>query len=126
MGYRSAFGFGILAAGFVVAAGVSAPVATAADLPPGISCDAYKCTNDTADQHLVRGTVFCDETDTIEPVQFLLSAHDDGRPLFPCNTVAGYSPDGTPHTGHSNNYSMLHVDSAVVHNGPWVNTGSAG
>ncbi|WP_156959610.1 hypothetical protein [Nocardia sp. BMG51109] len=125
MGYRSVFGFGILAAGFIGAAGVSAPVATA-ELPPGFSCDGNRCTNDTDDQYLVNGTVFCHETNTIAPVQFLVSAHGYGRPVVPCYTRTMEGPDGIPRTAPSNNYSQLHVDSAVVHNGPWVNSGSAG
>ncbi|WP_280399418.1 hypothetical protein [Nocardia carnea] len=127
MGYRTVFGFGIIASGFVGALGLSAPVATA-ELPPGITCVQTHCRNDTDDNYVVRGTVTCHEPHTVDPtrpVEFMVTVHNNGRPSPSwCNTER-QGANGHHYSVPSNNYT-LYADGAVVHNAPLVQSGSGG
>ena len=126
MGYRSVFGFGIVA-GFVGAVGLSAPAATA-ELPPGLTCVQTYCSNDTDDNYVVRGTVTCHEPFTVDPtrpVEFMVTVHNDGSPSPSWCTTGRQEANGLQHSIPSNNYT-LYADSAVVHNEPLVQPGSVG
>lgn len=126
MGYRSAFGFGILAAGFFCATVVSAPAAMA-ELPPGLICDTDSCTNNTDVQYVVQGTVLCHGIGTRESDVFVVRPHSAGSPSYPCPSRTIEGPDGTPVvTLGDGTYSDLRVDKVAVDaDRRWLDTGSA-